>query len=147
MKRAASAFVVGLLFGAGLAASQMMNPAKVIGFLDFTGRWDPTLAVVMIGALAASAPGFALARRRSRSLLGESMRIPTRRDVTARLVAGAAIFGLGWGIAGFCPGPALSALGTGQPRVFLFVAAMIGGMLLSRAMPGERAPEAARTST
>ena len=139
MKEAATAFAGGLVFGAGLAVSQMINPAKVLGFLDFAGRWDPTLAVVMIGALGASVPGFALARRRSRSLLGEPMRVPTRRDITARLVAGAAVFGLGWGLAGFCPGPALSALASGQPRVFLFVAAMIGGMLLSRAAPGERA--------
>jgi len=129
VKRLASAFGVGLVFGAGLAVSQMMNPAKVIGFLDVFGAWDATLALVMIGALAASAPGFILARRRTASLLGEPVRVPSRRDVTMRLIGGAAIFGLGWGIAGFCPGPALAALATGEARVFLFVAAMIVGML------------------
>jgi len=137
--RLASAFAVGLVFGVGLAVSQMMNPAKVIGFLDFFGAWDPTLALVMIGALAASAPGFALARRRTASLLGEPTRVPTRREITMRLIGGAAIFGLGWGIAGFCPGPALAALATGEPQVFVFVAAMIAGMMLYRFVPAERA--------
>ena len=138
MKSLASAFAVGLIFCIGLAVSQMMNPAKVIGFLDFAGRWDPTLALVMIGALIASAPGFALARRRTGSLLGEPMRIPTRRDISIRLVGGAALFGIGWGIAGFCPGPALSAIATGQSRVLLFVAAMIVGAMLYRILPAER---------
>lgn len=139
MTRIVSAFAVGLVFGAGLAVSQMMNPAKVIGFLDFFGAWDPTLALVMIAALVASAPGFALARRRAGSLLGEPMRIPARRDLTVRLFGGAAIFGIGWGMAGFCPGPALAALATAQLPVFIFGAAMITGMLLYRVVPAERA--------
>jgi uncharacterized membrane protein YedE/YeeE len=135
MSAVASAFGIGVLFGLGLAVSQMMNPAKVIGFLDVAGSWDPTLAVVMAGALAVAVPAFALAKRRSAAWLGDAMRLPTRRDIDARLIGGAAIFGIGWGIAGFCPGPALAALGTGDASVFLFVAAMIAGMLSARLVP------------
>jgi hypothetical protein len=130
-----SALFAGLLFGAGLVVSQMINPAKVIGFLDFAGDWDPTLALVMIGALAAAIPGFLVARQRQRSYLDEPIEIPTRRDIDHRLVAGAAILGIGWGMAGFCPGPALAALSTAQPAVFAYVASMIAGIVVYRAIP------------
>jgi len=133
-----SALIAGLLFGAGLAISQMINPAKVIGFLDFAGRWDPTLALVMIGALTAAAPGFALAKRRPHSYLGEPIRIPERRAADAKLLIGAAIFGIGWGMAGFCPGPALAALSAASPAVFAFVGAMIAGILLYHFIPVAR---------
>lgn len=140
-----SALFAGILFGAGLAISQMINPAKVIGFLDFAGSWDPTLGVVMIGALAAAIPGFALARRRPRSFLDEPTEIPVRRDIDLSLVAGAAIFGVGWGMAGFCPGPALAALGTGEPAVLAYVATMILGVALYRALPF-KVPDASKPS-
>ena len=127
--------LAGMLFGAGLYVSQMMNPAKVLGFLDFAGEWDLTLATVMIGALAAAAPGFALARARRLPLLGGKFQIPTRSDIDPPLLAGAALFGLGWGLSGFCPGPAIAALGTGITGVYIFAAAMIAGMLLHRIVP------------
>ncbi len=149
MKTILSAFVTGGLFGAGLALSGMMNPAKVLGFLDVFGVWDPTLAFVMGGALLITVPGFWLVRKRGGPLFGGSFQIPTRRDLDARLfggafqiptrrdldarlIGGAAIFGLGWGIAGFCPGPAVAALSSALPGVFLFVAAMLAGMLVHR---------------
>jgi len=107
-----SGLFVGILLGAGFAISRMMNPGKVVAFLDFAGDWDPTLAFVMGGALIAAAPGFALAQRRGAPLFGGRLQIPTRRDIDAPLLTGAAIFGLGWGLSGFCPGPALAALST-----------------------------------
>lgn len=130
-----SSLAVGTLFGIGLTVSQMINPAKVIGFLDFFGNWDPTLAVVMGAALAFSAPGYFLAHKRGAPILAARFEIPTRKDIDARLVGGAAIFGIGWGLAGFCPGPALSALATGLWPVAVFVAAMVAGMWLHRLVP------------
>lgn len=127
--------LIGTLFGVGLTLSQMINPMKVLGFLDFAGDWDPTLAFVMGGALLVTVPGFALARRLRGPLLGGTFHMPTRKDLDARLLLGAAIFGLGWGLAGFCPGPALSALSTGSGQVILFVAAMLAGMFLERLLP------------
>ncbi|APA89404.1 YeeE/YedE family protein (plasmid) [Paraburkholderia sprentiae WSM5005] len=121
-------FVCGLLFGIGLLLSGMANPAKVLGFLDIAGRWNPSLAFVMIGAVAVAAIGFAIARRRDRSLLGLPMQIPASAHITRRLVLGSCAFGVGWGIAGFCPGPALVALGLGSAKASVFVAAMIAGM-------------------
>lgn len=132
MKTVLSAFVTGGLFGAGLALSGMMNPAKVLGFLDIFGVWDPTLGFVMGGALLVTVPGFWLVRKRKGPLFGASFQIPTRQDLDARLIGGAALFGLGWGIAGFCPGPAVAALSSALPGVFLFVAAMLAGMLVHR---------------
>ncbi|HEX9701381.1 MAG TPA: DUF6691 family protein [Rhodospirillales bacterium] len=131
-----SSLAVGALFGAGLAISQMMVPAKVLGFLDVAGAWDPTLAMVMIGALAAAAPGFALARKLQAPVLAAAFETPTRRDLDARLLAGAAVFGVGWGLSGFCPGPALAALSTGIWQVTAFVAAMLAGMVIYRLLPG-----------
>lgn len=132
MKTAITALLAGVLFGAGLALSGMMNPAKVIGFLDITGNWDPSLAFVMGGALAVMAVGYQIARRRQRPALDEKFHYPTSTAVDRRLVAGAALFGVGWGISGLCPGPALASLVTGTPEILTFVAAMAVGMVLSR---------------
>ncbi|WMY12708.1 DUF6691 family protein [Paraburkholderia phenoliruptrix] len=137
-----TALLSGLLFGVGLMISGMANPAKVLGFLDLAGRWDPSLAFVMIGAIAAGSIAFLFARRRKQSLLGLAMRIPAHPGVTLRLVLGSAVFGVGWGLAGFCPGPALVALGAGVPKAWVFVAAMLSGMavfeLLERAKFGRQ---------
>lgn len=128
MVRIASTLIVGIIFGLGLAVSGMMNPAKVLGFLDIAGNWDPTLGLVMIGALIAAVPGYALARRRRAPLAEPAFQIPTRRDIDVTLVVGALLFGIGWGLAGFCPGPAVAAIGTGLREVYIFLGAMIGGM-------------------
>ena len=125
-----AAFGVGLLFGAGLAVSHMMDPMYVLGFLDIAGDWNPTLLFVMAGAVAAAAPGFMLARGRLHPLLGGTFQVPTRRDIDARLLAGALLFGIGWGIAGLCPGPALAGLSTGLWQFFVFVPAMLAGMAI-----------------
>lgn len=122
------AFVAGLVFGLGLLLSGMADPAKVLGFLDLAGAWDPSLMFVMGGAVGVGAVAFAAARRRERSLLGEPMQVPTKTGIDRRLVAGALLFGAGWGLAGFCPGPAIVALGLGEPGAVVFVAAMLAGM-------------------
>jgi uncharacterized membrane protein YedE/YeeE len=122
--------LVGLLFGVGLILSGMADPAKVLGFLDLAGAWDPSLAFVMGGAIAVGLPAFTLARRRSRSWLGAEMSLPTVREIDRRLVIGSLLFGVGWGVAGFCPGPALVALGMGESKALWFVAAMVAGMAL-----------------
>ena len=122
-----SALFIGALFGFGLAVSEMIDPARVIGFLDVTGTWDPTLLFVMGGALAVTLPGFPLILQRARPLLAEFFALPTQSKLDGSLIAGAIIFGIGWGIAGFCPGPALAALASGSPAVALFVVAMIAG--------------------
>ena len=127
---AITALLAGLLFGLGLMISVMANPAKVQGFLDLAGRWDPSLAFVMIGAIAVGSLAFFIAKRRKRSLLGLSMQLPASTVVTLRLVLGSASFGIGWGLAGFCPGPALVALGAGYPKAIGFVAAMVAGMVV-----------------
>lgn len=121
----------GLLFGAGLVVSGMTDPAKIHGFLDFTGSWDPTLAFVMAGAIAVHFAAYRLIRGRRAPMLGGSFQIPTRRDIDAKLLAGAALFGLGWGLGGYCPGPAVTALTTGAPSVAAFVAAMLGASWLA----------------
>ncbi|MGN6806162.1 MAG: DUF6691 family protein [Trinickia sp.] len=123
-----TALLSGLLFGIGLMLSGMANPAKVLGFLDIAGRWDPSLAFVMAGAIAIGAIAFAFATRLKKSLLGWPMWIPSSSSVTLRLVLGSAAFGVGWGLAGFCPGPALVVLGAGFPKAWGFVAAMLAGM-------------------
>lgn len=120
--------LAGLVFGLGLIVSGMANPAKVLGFLDIAGRWDPSLAFVMGGAIAVGLVAFRFARGRSASLLGEAMSLPTAHRIDRRLLAGGLLFGIGWGIAGFCPGPALVALGMGAPKALAFVAAMLAGM-------------------
>jgi uncharacterized protein len=123
----------GLIFGAGLLVSGMVQPAKVLGFLDIFGAWDPSLAVVMAAALAVSIPGLRLARRRVRPLLAEQCFWPTKTEVDPPLVLGASLFGVGWGLVGLCPGPALESLATRSPGVILFVAAMAAGMVLQEA--------------
>ncbi|KAI3591276.1 hypothetical protein D9X30_3957 [Cupriavidus sp. U2] len=122
------ALLAGLIFGIGLIVSGMANPAKVLGFLDLAGSWDPSLAFVMIGAIALTLLGVFVARRRGRTFLGLPLQWPANTGVTARLVLGSACFGIGWGLAGFCPGPALVALGAGYPKAVGFVAAMLAGM-------------------
>ncbi|KMO36516.1 DUF6691 family protein [Methylobacterium aquaticum] len=130
MERTFSAFGAGLLFGLGLLVSGMADPGKVLAFLDVTGRWDASLVLVMAGAVAVSAAGTLLARRRGRPLLASRLEIPTRRDIDPRLVGGAAIFGLGWALVGLCPGPALTLLTVAPAQAATFVAAMVAGMLL-----------------
>lgn len=122
--------IVGLIFGFGLILSGMANPVKVLGFLDLAGEWDPSLAFVMAGAIGVGVISFAIAKKRKETFLGLEMRLPKSSDIDKRLLAGSALFGIGWGIAGFCPGPALVALGTGQLKAIVFVAAMIGGMVI-----------------
>ena len=124
------AAIVGLIFGLGLLVSGMANPHKVLGFLDLAGPWDPSLALVMGGAVAVGLVGFALASKRQRSLLGEPMQLPTRKDIDAPLVIGAALFGIGWGLAGYCPGPALIGITAGMTSAIIFSAAMLAGMVL-----------------
>src|SRR5262245_1725388 len=125
----ALAFVAGLLFGLGLIVSGMANPAKVIGFLDIAGKWDPSLALVMAGAIAVGMVAFALAARRTMTMLGLPMQLPALRTLDARLIGGSLVFGVGWGLAGFCPGPGIVALGAGYAKAAVFVAAMLLGMI------------------
>ena len=120
----------GLIFGFGLIAGGMTDPAKVKGFLDLFGAWDPSLALVMGGAIAVGVFAFASARRRTRSWTGDLMEIPSSTVIDMRLIVGGVLFGIGWGIGGFCPGPALVAMGSGLGSAWLFVAAMVAGMLL-----------------
>ena len=124
--------LVGLLFGAGLALSGMVNPARVLGFLDVAGTWDPTLAVVLFAALVPSAFAYAVARRMRRPVMADQFCIPQTREIESRLIAGAALFGIGWGLVGLCPGPAIAGLVFGRSESWLFVLAMIAGMWLQR---------------
>ena len=123
-----TALLAGLVFGIGLIVSGMADPARVLGFLDLAGQWNPALAFVMAGAVLVAACGVALAARRSTSLLGEPIRIPAASAIDRRLVLGSLMFGAGWGLAGYCPGPALVSLATGAREPLLFVAAMLAGM-------------------
>lgn len=123
-------FAAGLLFGLGLILAGMTDPGKVQGFLDLAGAWDPSLAFVMGGAVLVSFFAFALARRRTSNFLGGAMQLPGRRDIDRPLVVGSLVFGIGWGLAGFCPGPALVALGAGHWQALVFVLAMLAGMAL-----------------
>src|SRR6478735_10484314 len=128
MKNRIVEFLVGLLFGLGLILAGMTDPGKVQAFLDLAGPWDPSLAFVMGGAILVGFFAFSLARRRTRNFLGGAMQIPTARDIDRPLVVGSLVFGIGWGLAGFCPGPALVALGAGHWQALLFVLAMLAGM-------------------
>ena len=124
-----SEFLVGLLFGLGLILAGMTDPSKVIGFLDLAGAWDPSLALVMGGAIFVGLFAFAAARKRATSLFGGAMQLPSSRDIDKRLIAGSLLFGAGWGLAGFCPGPALVSVGAGQPKAVVFTLAMLLGMV------------------
>ncbi|WP_442897097.1 DUF6691 family protein [Enterovirga sp.] len=131
LARLAVALLAGALFGFGLSLSGMADPARVLGFLNLAGpHWDPSLAFVLGGALIVALPGLALQRRMARPVLDRDFHLPDTKAVDGRLVAGSALFGLGWGLAGFCPGPAVSLVATGLPSVLLFVAAMAAGMIL-----------------
>jgi uncharacterized protein len=123
-----TSLLAGLVFGLGLIVSGMANPAKIHGFLDLAGRWDPSLAFVMTGAIAVGVIAFAMANKRTVSLIGAEMKLPAARHIDRRLVVGSALFGIGWGVAGFCPGPGLVALGMGEAKAVVFVAAMLAGM-------------------
>lgn len=124
------ALATGLLFGIGLIVSGMTDPSKVIGFLDLTGRWDPSLAFVMGGAIAVGLMAFAFVTKRDKSLLGDTIRLPTATHIDRRLVFGGLAFGAGWGLAGYCPGPALASLASGGAKPLIFSAAMIVGMAI-----------------
>ena len=135
MRSTVSALVVGVVFGAGLALSDMINPARVLAFLDVVGAWDPTLAFVMGGALIPTAIAFALRPHLSRPLFESAFFIPENRTTDPRLMLGAGLFGIGWGLVGFCPGPAISGLVFGLWQPWLFVAAMLTGMFIERVVP------------
>ena len=132
MPRVLAALFVGLIFGSGVALSGMANPAKVLNFFDFVGTWDPSLAFVMGGALIVTAIGYAFVLRRSAPVFDRLFHLPTRRDLDFPLIAGSAVFGIGWGITGFCPGGAIPALGLGHGDAWLFVGSMVGGIALAR---------------
>lgn len=143
MSRPLLAFLLGLLFGTGLIVSQMINPAKVIGFLDITGNWDPSLAFVMAGALAVFGLTYLLTRTRARPVLSQHFVRPARRRITWQLLVGSALFGTGWGLGGFCPGPAVVGAAFGDPRIWVFIAAMLAGMFLFRLrQPRQSGPSA-----
>jgi len=125
-----SALFAGMIFGFGLLLSGMANPAKVLAFLDLAGNWDPSLVLVMAGAIAVGLVAFTVAKGRTHSRFGEPMRLPVNSKLDKRLILGSLGFGIGWGIAGFCPGPALVALGTAAPKAVVFVLAMVAGMFL-----------------
>jgi uncharacterized membrane protein YedE/YeeE len=140
--------LIGLLFGCGLIVSGMSNPAKVLAFLDLAGDWDPSLALVMAGAIAVGLPAFRVAGWRQTSLRGKPLQMPTARQIDRRLLAGSALFGVGWGLAGICPGPALVLLGSGAAKGLVFVLAMLAGMAmftaferLSRARQAQSVPD------
>jgi len=123
-----ASLLAGLVFGLGLIVSGMVNPSKVLGFLDLAGPWDPSLALVMAGAIAVGLVAFYISRNRTVSLLGAEMQLPSSRQLDRRLVLGSVVFGIGWGIGGFCPGPGVVALGMGEAKAVVFVAAMLLGM-------------------
>lgn len=125
-----NAFIVGILFGLGLILSGMTDPAKVIGFLDLAGAWNPALAFVMGGAILVGSIGFAIAKKRQHSVLGAPMQLPSAGKLDKRLLLGSLAFGVGWGIAGFCPGPALVSAAAGQPKAWIFVLSMLAGIAL-----------------
>ncbi|MDQ2139885.1 YeeE/YedE family protein [Alcaligenaceae bacterium B3P038] len=128
MRNRISEFAIGLVFGLGLIISGMTDPGKVLRFLDLGGLWDPSLALVMGGAVLVGLFAFTMARKRTTSLLGGAMHLPSARQIDRRLVLGSLTFGVGWGIAGFCPGPAIVSLGAGEPKAVVFVLAMLAGM-------------------
>jgi uncharacterized protein len=144
--RLVASYLIGLIFGVGISISGMANPAKVLNFFDLTGTWDPSLIFVMGGALIVTFIGYRLVLRKPAPLFEERFQLPTATRLDARLLGGSALFGIGWGIAGFCPGGALPALGTGRIEVFAFVAALVFGIFAARglmALDNARASRAA----
>jgi hypothetical protein len=144
MPRLISALVAGVLFGLGLTVSHVIDPAKVLGFLDITGDWDPSLAFVMLGALIVMAPTYALSRRLRAPLCAENFSRPAATRIDQRLIVGALLFGVGWGLVGYCPGPALASIGLGGGRTLLFVAAMLTGMAIFTGVNRGPAPSVLR---
>jgi uncharacterized membrane protein YedE/YeeE len=134
-----SSLIAGLLFGVGLILSGMTDPAKVIGFLDITGTWNPSLAFVMMGAISVSYFVFRIAGKQSTTILGQQIALPSNRKIDIRLILGSITFGIGWGLAGYCPGPALASIATGHEKPFIFVMAMLVGMTIYEAL--NRIPE------
>jgi len=141
------ALLTGLVFGIGLLVSGMVDPANVLGFLDLAGRWNPSLLFVMAGAVAVAGVGLRMASARTRTLLATPILLPQPGSIDRRLVGGATLFGIGWGLAGFCPGPALVALGSGQRQAIVFVLAMLAGMLAFEGAERLRARHTLRRST
>ena len=133
-----TSLLAGLLFGLGLIVSGMVNPGKVLGFLDVAGQWDPSLMLVMGGAIAVGWVAFGIAKKRALTLIGEKIDLPTSTIIDLRLIWGSALFGIGWGLGGFCPGPALVGVGMGLPSALIFVAAMIAGMVLFELLEKKR---------
>jgi uncharacterized protein len=133
-----SGLLAGLLFGIGLSISGMVNPAKVMGFLDFFGQWDPSLAFVMGGAVTVYAIGYRLVMKSAKPLFDETFQVPTRSDLDARLISGAVLFGAGWGLAGYCPGPAITGLAFGMTQTFIFFAAMAVGVVVFKLTMGAK---------
>jgi uncharacterized protein len=148
--RLVSAYLIGLVFGIGISISGMANPAKVLNFFDVAGSWDPSLILVMSGALVVTFIGYRLVLRRPAPLMDLKFHVPDNSRIDARLLGGGAVFGVGWGIAGFCPGGALPALGTGRIEVFAFVAALIAGIFVAKgltALSGARTARVLRRET
>lgn len=141
-----ASFAAGLVFGLGLIVAGMANPAKVLGFLDLAGAWDPSLALVMGGAVAVGAGAFALMKRRTRTLLGAPVLLPTGRGIDPRLVLGSLVFGLGWGLSGICPGPALVLAGSGSVKGLVFLFAMIAGNGIFEFLESRRGPAQSATT-
>ena len=135
MRRIVHGAIAGALFGLGLAVSGMTDPDKVLNFLDVSGHWDPSLALVMLAALTVATPGYAWARRRGRASCGDALQLPANTRVDMRLLLGSVLFGIGWGIAGYCPGPALANLAHATTEAFVFVGALLAGSQLARLLP------------
>ncbi|MFW3614096.1 DUF6691 family protein [Billgrantia antri] len=128
-------YIAGLLFGLGLALAGMTDPARVLGFLDLFGDWDPTLMFVLGGAVVTTFIGYRVVFRREKPMLGETFQLPTRQDLDGRLIGGAALFGIGWGLSGYCPGPAIASIAGLTAPLFAMLAAMVAGWFLARAIP------------
>ncbi|MCE2510296.1 MAG: YeeE/YedE family protein [Alphaproteobacteria bacterium] len=143
MARLIAAFLAGLLFGVGLGLSQMVNPAKVLAFLDVAGDWDPSLALVMLGAVLVTFVAFRPILRLPQPVFAGKFSLPTLKSLTARLILGSAIFGVGWGLVGFCPGPAIASLAYGLPETLVFLAALIAGSWLAKLVPAATVKQSA----
>lgn len=131
-------YIAGLLFGLGLALAGMTDPARVLGFLDLFGAWDPTLMFVLGGAVVTTFIGYRVVFRREQPMLGETFQLPTRQDLDGRLIGGAALFGIGWGLSGYCPGPAIASIAGLTAPLLAMLAAMVAGWFLARAIPARR---------